>query len=272
LRHRPLAPGRPRPHAQRPDGALHRERPAGQASRRARSRARQRRPGRDLSPALRPRGRRAALPEIRARCPEGRVRLRSLPGLVLRELLLPQELRAPGLPLAAPGRRQRADARRDRAAHRRPHAGPPLAARRAARDRAGHPGRRRLLLAGAHRQGTGTRRRLEPDAGTPLDQEAEDDRPADGRPHLSGSRPELLGNGEAPPGRVPLRLTRRQRDDGPDGSQTAARPARPVWLTGRWPTPGDVRWKQNLWRATARQNSSSWYSPPSWSSSYCLTV
>src|SRR5438094_474640 len=76
-------------------------------------------------------------------------------------------------------------------------------------DRAGHPRRRLLLLAGAHRQGTGARRRLEPDPGTPLDQEAEDDRPPDGCADLPGSRPELLGDGQAVPGRVPLVVTRR---------------------------------------------------------------
>ena len=61
---------------------------------------------------------------------------------------------------------------------RRAHARPPVLAGRAARDGAGHPHRRRLLLEGARRQGARARRRLEPGAGAALAQEAEDDRAA----------------------------------------------------------------------------------------------
>src|SRR5260370_10758752 len=211
VRHGPLDARRPRPHAQRPDGALPRGGPPRPPPRAARARARPRGPGGHLPPALRPRGRRPALPQVRAARPEGRVRVRQLPRDLLRELLLPEELRPARLPLAAARRRHRAPAGRHRAPHRRPHSGPPVAPRRAARDGPRHPRRRLVLLAGAPRARARAPRRVEPDAGAPLDQEAEDDRAPDPRPHLPPPRPALLGDRQAVSRRVSLGPRRRLR-------------------------------------------------------------
>src|SRR5712692_2519912 len=224
VRHGPLAARRPRPHAQRPDGALHRGGPPRPPPRAARARARPRGPGGHLAPALRPRGRRPALPQVRAARPEGRVRVRQLPRDLLREFLLPEELRPARLPLAAARRRHRASARRHRAQYGRPHPGPPVAPRRAARDGPRHPRRRLVLLAGARGAGAGARRRVEPDAGAPLDQEAEDDRAPDRRAHLPRPRPDLLGDRQAVSRRVSLGAGRRLRSTPARTSSTYAPP------------------------------------------------
>src|SRR5215831_18288293 len=192
LRQRALAARGSGAPAQRPAGAVHRRGPA-----RAPAGS-----GRAVAPALRSRRRRRALPQIRAGRPEGRVLVRALSGGVLRVVLLPQELRPAGLSLAPPRRRHRAGARRDDPEIRRAHARSSVVAGRAARDGAGHPDRRRLLLARACRQGARARRRLEPDPGAALAEKAEDDRAARARSDLSRSRPDLLGNRQTGAGRV----------------------------------------------------------------------
>src|SRR4030095_11759370 len=176
VRHRAFAARRPGTLAQRPAGALQRRGSAGSSTGPGRPRARQRGYGRAVPPALRSRRRRGALPEVRADRAEGRVLLRLLSGVVLRVVLLPQELRAAGLSLAVARRRHRARARRDDPEIRRAHTRPPVVAGRAARIRAGHSHRRRLLLARARRQGARARRRLEPAPGVAFAPEAEDDR------------------------------------------------------------------------------------------------
>src|SRR5213593_920337 len=205
VRYGSFAPRRPGAHAKRPARTLHGRRLAGAPARPRGSRTRPRRHGRALTPALRPRRGGRALPQVRVDRPEGRVCLRPLPGFLLRVVLLPEELRFAGLPLASAGRRHRAAPGRDRVADGRPHAGPPVLAGRVARDGPGHPHRRRLLLAGARGQRAGARRGLEPRAGAALAQEAEDDRAAGARSYLSRSRPGLLENRQTGAGRLSVR-------------------------------------------------------------------
>src|SRR5262249_38653953 len=202
LRHRALAARGPRARAQRPARALHRTGFARTPAGCGRPRARQRGSGRAVAPALRSRRRRGALPQVRAGRPEGRVLVRALPGGLLRVVLLPQELRPAGLSLAPSRRRHRARARRDDPEIRRAHARPPVLAGRAARDGAGHPDRRRLLLARARRQGASAWGRLESDPGAALAEKAEDDRAAPGPAERSRSRTDLLGKRQAGAGRV----------------------------------------------------------------------
>src|SRR5437899_1152636 len=137
------------------------------------------------------------VPGVRARRAERRVLVRPLPRLVLRALLLPEELRRAGIQVAAARRRYRAGAGGDRPPHGRSHARSPVAARRATRERARGPGRRLVLLAGAHRPGARARGGLGPDAGAALDQEAQDHRPPHRRENFPQPRPRLLADGEA---------------------------------------------------------------------------
>src|SRR4030095_8278358 len=68
--------------------------------RRPRPRPRRRRPGRAVASPLRPRGRGVPLPGLAAGRAEGRVCVRALSTVVLRDALLPEELRPAGLSLA----------------------------------------------------------------------------------------------------------------------------------------------------------------------------
>src|SRR5437870_4509477 len=192
LRHRRVAARGPGAPPERRDGALRGRGSARAPARLDRARARRRRPGRAVAPALRPRGRRRAVPHVGTRRAEGRVRDGALPAALLRGLLLLEELRPPELPLAVPRRRRGARPRRDRAPHRRPHARPSVAPARAAGDRVGHPGRRLLLLAGAHRRRARPGRRLEPGRRAPVDPAAEDPGPPRPRPHLPQPRSGVL--------------------------------------------------------------------------------
>ena len=138
LRHRHLAARGPRPAAAGSPLPLQRRGPARAPARLHRARAQGRGPGGDQPPALRPRGRRGDLRHLRAGGAEGRVRLRPVPGGLLRLVLLPQELRPARLPLA-PAQRRRGWCPRDRASD--GHTPPPVAAGAAA-------GGRPVILAG----------------------------------------------------------------------------------------------------------------------------
>src|SRR5438034_7966584 len=204
VRHRRRAARRAGTPAQRSLRALHRRRSPGAPSRHPGSAAHQRRPRGDLALALRPRGRCGVVSGGRARRAEGRVRVCAVSCAVLRAVLLPQELRLAGLPLAAARWGHRAGAGGDRPSFGRPHARSSVTARRASRERARRPGRRLLLLAGAHRPGTRARGRLGPDAGAALDQEAQDHRSPHGRADLPEPRSRLLEDGQAGARRVSL--------------------------------------------------------------------
>src|SRR5439155_2639648 len=208
VRHGSFAPGGSGAHAERSARTLHGRGLAGASARPGGTRARSCGHRRALPSALRPRRGRGPLSQVGAGRAEGRVLLRPLSRLRLRVVLLPEELRPAGLPLAPAGRRYRAGPGRDRAANGRPHAGSPVLAGRAARDGSGHSHRRRLLLAGARGQRARARRRLEPGAGASRPQEGEDDRAARARSHLSRPRPGLLGNRQTGAGCLSLRARR----------------------------------------------------------------
>src|SRR4030095_7365896 len=211
LRHRLAPAGGARPAPQRSPRPLRRRGSARPPPRRPRPRARRRRPGRAVASPLRPRGRGVPLPGLAAGRAEGRVCVRALSRVVLRELLLPEELRPAGLSLAPARRRRGGGPRRDRGPERWPHAGTPVTAGRVAGIGTGDPRRRLLLLAGIHRQGDAPGRGVGSHARHALDQAAEDARAGDGWAHLPQPRPRVLEIGHQGPGLLPVSTRRSTR-------------------------------------------------------------
>src|SRR5206468_9575432 len=192
---------------------------------------------------LRPRGGGRPLHVLGAGGPAGRVRLRALPGGLLRLVLLPEELRLPRLSLATARRRRGARARRHRAAKRRAHAGAPVAPGPAPRERTGDPRRGLLLLAALHRRGDPAGRGLGSDAGDALHQAAQDHRPAHGRADLPQPRSRVLGIGDEGPRRVSVTSTRGRLLRRPGASAAGRRIKRSLTCesstaSSYWTSPG----------------------------------